>query len=190
MQGKLALLQFADHSVSHSVLTNFSISDDILIFMIKARLQCLPTKYNLATWYPSKHKPYCILHPIQQENETVAHILNGCYNYKGLYVARHDRLVDLVAKDLQKVICGHDSKIYKHSTVRFNWFYHNSSDSDYFKNIPNTPDIVIVNKVMKSVCIFEVGCCFDLYMDTCYYSKLLKYQPLVDLIYQLGYNCK
>lgn len=43
---------------------------------------------------------------------------------------------------------------------------------------------------MKSVCIFEVGCCFDLYMDTCYYSKLLKYQPLVDLIQQLGYNCK
>lgn len=105
-------------------------------------------------------------------------------------MARHDRLVDLVAKDLQKVICGHDSKIYKHSTVRFNWFYHNSSDSDYFKNIPNTPDIVIVNEVMKSVCIFDVGCCFDLYMDTCYYSKLLKYQPLIDLIYQLGYNCK
>ena len=68
-------------------------------------------------------------------------------------MARHDRLVDLVAKDLEKVICGHDSKIYKHSTVRINWFYHNISDSDYFKNIPNTHDIVIVIEVMKSVCL-------------------------------------
>ena len=130
LQGKLSLLQFADHSVSHSVLTNPSISVDILIFMIKARLQCHLTRYNLATWYPSKYKPYCILHPTQQENETVTHILNGCYNYKGLYVARHDRLVDLVAKDLQKMNYGHDSKIYKHITVKFNRFHHNTSDSD------------------------------------------------------------
>ncbi len=50
LQGKLALLQSADHSVSHSVLTNFSISEDIQIFMIKARLQCLPTMYNLSIW--------------------------------------------------------------------------------------------------------------------------------------------
>ena len=112
-----------------------------------------PNEYNLATWYPSKHEPCCILHPTQQENETVTHILNGCYNYKGLYAATHDRLVDLDAKYLQKVICGHDSKIYKHSTVQFNWFHHNTSDSDYFKDIPNTPDIVIVNEVMKPVCV-------------------------------------
>ncbi len=36
LQGKLALLQSADHSVSHSVLMNCSISEDILTFMIKA----------------------------------------------------------------------------------------------------------------------------------------------------------
>ena len=66
-------------------------------------------------------------------------------------MARHDRLVDLVAKDLRKINYGHDNRIYKHSTVKFNWFHNNTSDSDYFRNIPNTPDIVIVNKAMKSV---------------------------------------
>ncbi len=85
LQGKLALLQSADHSVSHSVLMNCSISEDILTFMIKARLQCLPTMYNLSIWYPSKYNSYCLLHENQQDNETVAHILNGCCCCKGLY---------------------------------------------------------------------------------------------------------
>ena len=55
LQGKLALLPFANQSLSHSVLSNNTIGEDILIFTIKARLQVLPTKSNLATWYPSEH---------------------------------------------------------------------------------------------------------------------------------------
>lgn len=102
-------MQSADQPVSHSVLKDNSTSEEICVFMIiKARLQCLPTKYNLATWYPSKHDPFSILHTNYQENETVAHILNGCHYYKGQYMARHDRLVDLVVKDLQTVNQGND----------------------------------------------------------------------------------
>ena len=41
-------------------------------------------------------------------------------------------------------------------------------------NMANTPDIVIANKTLKTILIIEAGCCFDLYTDTCYYSKLLK----------------
>ncbi len=68
-----------------------------------------------------------------------------------------------------------------------NWtgFNHNTSDRDYFKNIPNTPDIVIVNKALDTVFVIEVGCAFDLYLETCYLSKLLKYQPLVEAIINL-----
>lgn len=120
----------------------------------------------------------------------MAHILNGCHYYKGQYVARHDRLVELVAKDLQKIYQGHECKFFLHSTVKMNWFNHNMHDDDHFKNIPNTPDIVIVNESVNSVFIIEVGCCFDLYMDTCYYSKLVKYQPLLERIHQLGYECR
>ena len=149
MQGKLAALPYADHSVSHSVMTNHSISEDVLIFMVKARLQCLPTKYNLAIWYPSKHNPYCIFHQNQQENETVAHILNGCNHYKGQCVARHDRLVDLVAKELGKINQELDCKTFKHTAVKMNWFQHNVHDNDNLKNLANTPDIVIVNDTEK-----------------------------------------
>ncbi len=135
LQRKLALLQSADHSVSHSVLMNFSISEDIQIVMIEARLHCLPTMYNLSIWYPSKYDSYCLLHQNQQENETIACILNGCCCYKGgLYASRHDRLVDLIVKDLKTI--HKYSHIYQHTTVELNWFNHNTSDRDYFKTFP------------------------------------------------------
>ena len=137
-----------------------------------------------------KHNPQCIFHQNQQENETVAHILNGCHHYKGLYVARHDRWVDLVVKYLGKINQGHDCQTFKHSAVKINWFHHNVPDNDYLKKLANTTDIVIVDETLKTVLIIEVGCCFNLYMDTCYYSKLLKYQPLVSRIGQLGYQCQ
>ncbi|XP_033999995.1 uncharacterized protein LOC117493511 [Trematomus bernacchii] len=59
LQGKLACLGFADHSVSHSVFKNAAVSEDVLTFTIKARLQVLPTRYNLSTWYPHIHTPFC-----------------------------------------------------------------------------------------------------------------------------------
>jgi hypothetical protein len=188
LQGKLALLPFANHSVSHSILSNTTIGEDVLIFCIKARLQVLPTKYNLAIWYPSQHNPHCILHPTPDNKETMAHILNGCSFYKGLYIARHDRLVDLVSQELRQVQ-DRTTHMYKHSTVKLNWFDHNCTDNNILCNIPNTPDIVFINQARKSVTIFEIGCAFDLYMDTCFTSKFMKYQPLVECITALGYNC-
>ncbi len=103
-------------------------------------------------------------------------------------MSRHDHLVDLIVKDLKTI--HKDRKIYQHTTVEFNWFYQNTSDRDYLKNIPNTPDIVIVNEALNTVFVIEVGCSFDLYLDTCYLSKLLKYQPLVEAKHQLNYQCK
>ncbi len=103
-------------------------------------------------------------------------------------MSRHDHLVDLIVKDLKTI--HKDSQIYQHTTVELNWLYHNTYDRDYFKNIPNTPDIVIVNKALNTVFVIEVGGSFDLYLDTCYLSKLLKYQPLLEAIHQLDYQCK
>ena len=80
--------------------------------------------------------------------------------------------------------------MYKHSTVKLNWFDHNCTDYNILCNIPNTPDIVFINHTRRSVSIFEIGCAFDLYMDTCFNSKIIKYQPLVECITALGYNCQ
>lgn len=43
LQGKLACLDFVDHSTSHSMYRNAAIGEDVLKFTIKARLQVLPS---------------------------------------------------------------------------------------------------------------------------------------------------
>ena len=48
VQEMLTPLDSADHSVSHSLNRNAAVLEDILCFTVKARLQVLPTKYNLA----------------------------------------------------------------------------------------------------------------------------------------------
>ena len=65
LQGKLAKLPRADHSVSHTIYNNANISEEILIFCIKARLQVLPTEYNLSLWFPpSIHPTACCMTPL------------------------------------------------------------------------------------------------------------------------------
>ncbi len=62
LQGKLAKLPCTDHSVSHTIYSNATISEEILTFCVKARLQVLPTKCSLSLWFPSTHSPLCLLH--------------------------------------------------------------------------------------------------------------------------------
>ena len=186
MQGKLACLGFADHSVSHSMYRNAAVGEDILRFTTKGRLQVLPTKYNLALWYPANHQPHCIMHTNStQHYESVAHILNGCNMYKGLYIACHDRIVDLIASSVNVIYPN--ASVYKHSCVMSEWF---GSTNDLSSNIPNTPDIVFVDKDRREVLIIEIGCVFDLYMDIAFYEKITKYQPITSRISDLGYTCK
>ena len=63
------------------------------------------------------------------------------------------------------------------------WF--NSSD-DVFCNIPNTPDVVFLDKVKREVVVLEVACVYDIYMDIAFLDKLTKYQPIVAKMRDLG----
>ncbi len=100
LQGKLACLSSGNHSVSHSYLKNTALSEDIVIFTVKARLQVLPTRLNLSIWFPTTQVPHCLHHTSEQITETLPHILNGCHAYKGMYISRHNRIVDLKVKDI------------------------------------------------------------------------------------------
>ena len=185
LQGKLACMESADHSVSHSVFKNAAVGEDVLTFTIKARLQVLPTKYNLSTWYPHTHNPFCLNHPDSQQHlESIAHITNGCHAYKHLYIARHDRIVDIVSDAVHNTVPS-SAAMYKHTRVLPQWFGY---ASDIFANIPNTPDVVFVDTSHKEVLILEVGCTFDLYMDLAFRDKYLKYQPLLEVISSLGFK--
>ena len=185
MQGKLACLDFADHSASHSMYKNAAVGEDILCFTAKARLQVLPTKYNLALWYPAHHHPNCIMHSGHQL-ESVAHVVNGCTMYKGLYIARHDRLVDLISSNVKEVSLENVT-MFKHSRIMPEWF---NSSIDVMCNIPNTPDVVFLNRERREVLLLEIGCVFDLYMEMAFNDKILKYQPILEILRDLGYQCK
>ena len=86
LQGKLACLPAADHSVSHAVFKSVAIDESIIIFTLKARLQVLPCKLNLSIWFPASHSPHCLHHNHDQITETMAHILNGCHAYRPLHL--------------------------------------------------------------------------------------------------------
>ncbi|ROL43499.1 hypothetical protein DPX16_17320 [Anabarilius grahami] len=114
LQGKLACLPSANHSVSHSFLKNTALSEDIVIFTVKARLQVLPTRFNLSIWFSTTQVLYCLHHTTEQMTETLPHILNGCHAHKGMYIARHDRIVDLIAKEISSHFSS-SVRMYKHS---------------------------------------------------------------------------
>ena len=63
------------------------------------------------------------------------------------------------------------------------WLICAQNNNTAFSNIPNTPDITLVDVSNKELA------CFDLYTDICFNTKLLKYQPLANSITNLGFNC-
>ena len=190
LQGKLACVPFADHSISHTIFYNSSLDEDILIFTVKARLQVYPTKLNLSIWYPRSHSPLCIHHGEEQVIESMSHILNGCHFYKGLYVSRHDRVVDIISGDLPSLFPS-DVSIYKNCIVKQGMFSRGVEEMSVFSDLNATrPDMLIIDESSMNVHIIEVGCCFDSTLEEAFLTKLVKYQPLVQQITGLGYKCQ
>jgi len=106
-------------------------------------------------WYTNNHHPHCLMHSNPNQHfESIAHIVNGCNKYKELYTARHDRIVYLISCTVKGVFPPNVS-MYKHSCIMPDWF--NSSD-DVFCNIPNSPDVVFLDKVKREVVVLEVAC--------------------------------
>ena len=106
-----------------------------------------------------------------------------------MYIARHDRIVDLLAKDIRSYVPS-SAKMYKHTSVTTAMFMHNN-ENDAFSNVTaNTPDVVVVDEDSREVTILEVGCTFDHSLEEAFLTKVLKYQRLKDAITQIGYECK
>ena len=144
LQGKLACLPTADHSVSHSFIKNTALNEDIVIFTIKSRLQVLPTRLNLSIWFPSTQVPHCLHHTTEPVTESLSHILNGCYAYKGMYIARHDRIVDLIVKEVSHHLSD-SVAMYTHTQVNASMFRLCNDQHAFSLLSANTPDVVVVN---------------------------------------------
>ena len=79
--------------------------------------------------------------------------------------------------------------MYKHSCVKPSMFQLCTENPEIFAHLSaNTPDVV-VNEGSKTVSILEVACTFDSSLEEAFMTKVIKYQPLLQTITELGYRC-
>ena len=179
LQGNYFHIDNIDNKNSHSVYYNWKISDDLMKFVIKARLNILPTNFTLYIWDREKD-PKCTL--CQSPTESMAHLLNSCKTFKNFRTRRHDRIVSKIACFINRnsEFCTHENK------AAFTVFPEHSYD---LRNLSHyKPDIICVCDNMVS--IVEVTICYDLYMDYAYQEKVRRYSPLVSFLNQKGYETK
>ena len=181
IQGNFIGLKGVQIKSSHSLLYNWSVNDELVIFLIKARLNILPTNFTTYIWNRDKN-PNC---PFGcQHTESMAHVLNGCFStFKNYYSRRHNRIMNKVAEFLRNV-CS-DSTIYVDMFCETLF----PQIREKLKQITHRrPDIVIQNNC--NVDILEVTICYDLYFDLAFNSKVLRYQKLVQCLSENGMNVK
>ncbi len=114
--------------------------------------------FILSIWFPSTQVPQCLHHTTEQITETLPHILKGCHAYKGMYIARHDRKVDLIVKDISNNFSPL-VRVYKHSCVKPSMFQYLSDNSEIISDLSAiTPDVVVINEDCREVFVLEIAC--------------------------------
>ena len=140
------------------------------------------------TLIPTHHYVYYNLFFTIIKKISMSHILNRCHYYKGLYVSRHDRIVDIISKSWPSLLCV---SMHMNCVVRQQMFSRCSAETSVFFNLNATrPDITIFVEKNINVFFLEVGWCFDSSLEDAYSTQLVKYHPLVQQISVLGYKCQ
>ena len=82
IQGPFLGMKGVQLKASHSLFYNWGISDQLVMFGIKARLSLLPTNFTTYIWNHANNPtcPFCRRH-----TESIAHLMNGCYEFRNFY---------------------------------------------------------------------------------------------------------
>lgn len=182
IQGNFIGLKGVQIKSSHSLLYNWAVNDELVVFTIKARLNILPTNFTTYIWN-RENNPNC---PFGcNHTESMAHLLNGCFaTFKNYYSRRHNRIVNKVAEFISSN-CN-DEKMVHIDKYCDTVFPHLSENLKCIKH--RRPDILIQDG--QNVDILEITVCYDLYFDTSYNSKILKYQELLQFLRNNQMNVK
>ena len=182
-QGRLARADEIDYALSSSHLTNLHLSDKIVQFVTKGRLQLLECNTLLHTYYPATYSKSCSR--CGYASETVSHILNGCAENKNSIQKRHDRIVDIVRRNIASV---DTTTVIENKVIKPTHF---GADAENFTAAPHTkPDLCVIDNRTRKCSIIEVSVPFDAFVSDCYQHKFDKYQPLNQCIQETGYQCK
>ena len=82
MQGRLLDNIDADYLLSQNIFRNYKFSDNLVQFWYKARHNVIPCNYTCSSWYPQQ-SPSCKID--DYSSDSMAHILNGCREFKTNY---------------------------------------------------------------------------------------------------------
>ena len=186
-QGRIANVEHVNRSLSYSHLTNLHLSDKLVTFVVKAKLQLLACNSLLHVYYPDRVERHCSRCGFY--TETVSHILNGCRSSKSLYQKRHNRIANILIRNISDANPGSD--ILSDKIVKPCHFDTSFDESETFVGLQAVrPDAMIIDKVNRTCFIAEVAVPFDTFLGECYNSKFNKYLPLCQSIHDLGYECK
>ena len=159
------------------------VSDKLVQFIVKGRLQLLETQAMLATYYPTVHDkkcPACGFTP-----DTTSHVLGSCRAFRTMYIERHDRTVDHIHDQIMKCTGHKHNQILKNKCIIGPMF-----GAEPFLGIQhNKPDICIIDNRLKECTIVEVSHPYDAFIETCYNHKFDKYMELCLHIQESGYRC-
>ena len=167
-----------DFRLSNSFLSNHKLSDSLLSFICRGRLQLLQCDSLLHIYYPETYTKSCKI--CRNPSDTASHILNGCTQFKGLYQERHNRIVNLIFTK----VAARGKEVLKDTVLRPALF---DGYSESFRHKHTRPDIVVVDRDLRKVIIIEVAIPFDAHIPKCYQGKFEKYFPLALEINQLGF---
>ena len=180
MQGNFLSMEGINNKISNTILYNWNVSDDLVKFCVKARLNIIPTNFNIFIWN-RQHDPKCSL--CQHKTESTAHVLNGCHVLNNFYSARHNRIVDEVFK-------------FVHPLKRRFRFYKDKfintiiPDIDFSEIKHCRPDITVIDIVNKMCIFLEITVCYDLYFDLAFAEKTRRYTPLCNILSANGFRVK
>ena len=176
MQGKLFKLENADYLLSQDIFKNIKFADKLVCFWYKLRHNVVPCNFTLSKWYGIE--PKCNL--CQFIPESMAHLLNGCKRFSGLYSTRHDKLVNKFGEEL--------SKFWEFLRI-------NQQISTSFPELPLLsehkhlkPDIVL--KRDNTIYMVDVACPYDFYIQSAFNQKMDHYNGLCLSIRNMNYQCE
>ena len=183
IQGSFFCLCNVNKKISNTILYNWVVNDDLIKFVIKARLSILPTRFTTYIWN-RENNPYCPFGCFH--TESIAHLLNGCISTFGnFYSRRHNRVVNKIFSFLGQHNCNY--QIYSEKQVET--IFPEIRDELLILE-HKRPDIIAVNEATKSCIILEITVCFDLYFEKAHETKVQRYNLMVQSLNRNGYSTK
>jgi hypothetical protein len=137
---------------------------NIICFVRKAIIFCLPNKSNLFRWKLTDNNKCSMCHQL----ETQLHIFSNCSKYLDRYTWRHDSILNTILKKISRSTCDN---------VKIHIDLENSNypcTSDLFTN--SRPDIVV--KLDDIVVVIELTVCFETNTEKSRLYKINRYKAL------------